>query len=47
MKHTNTALLVIDCQNYFFNPASPTYLKASKKVLPRVNRLIALAQAHN
>ena len=45
MKNTKTALLVIDCQNYFFDPASPAYLPASKRILPRVNKLIALAQA--
>ncbi|MDO9026514.1 MAG: cysteine hydrolase [bacterium] len=45
MKNTKTALLVIDCQKYFFDPASPAYLPASKRVLPRVNKLIALAQA--
>ena len=46
MKNINTALLVIDCQNYFFDPASPAYLPASKRVLPRVNELIGLSQAH-
>lgn len=44
MKDTKTALLVIDCQNYFFKPASPAYLPASKRALPRVNKLIALAK---
>lgn len=44
MKSTTTALLVIDCQNYFFDPASPAYLPASKKILPRVNKLVALAK---
>jgi nicotinamidase-related amidase len=44
MKNRKTALLVIDCQNYFFDPASSAYLPASKKILPRVNKLIALAQ---
>jgi nicotinamidase-related amidase len=43
-KH-RTALLVIDCQNYFFDPASPACLPASKSLLPRVNKLIALAQS--
>jgi nicotinamidase-related amidase len=44
MNKSKTALLVIDCQNYFFDPASPAYLQASAKILPRINRLIALAQ---
>ena len=44
MKNTKTALLVIDCQKYFFDPDSSAYLPASKRVLPRVNKLIALAQ---
>jgi len=44
MENTKTALLVIDCQNYFFHPDSPAYLPASKRILPRVNKLIALAQ---
>jgi nicotinamidase-related amidase len=39
-----TALLVIDCQNYFFDPASSAYLSASAKILPRVNRLIEAAR---
>lgn len=47
MKNTKTALLVIDCQNYFFDPASPAYLPASKIILSRVNKLIALAQIRN
>jgi nicotinamidase-related amidase len=38
------ALMVIDCQNYFFDRASPAYLKASPKILPGINRLIALAR---
>ena len=46
MKRTKIALLVIDCQNYFFDPASPAYLPASRRILPRVNTLIALAQDH-
>jgi nicotinamidase-related amidase len=36
---------VIDCQKYFFDPASPAYLPASKRILPRVNKLIALAKS--
>jgi len=44
VKQPTTALLVIDCQNYFFDPASPAYLPASRKILPRMNKLIALAQ---
>lgn len=44
MKNTKTVLLVIDCQKYFFDPASPAYLPASKRILPRVNKLIALAK---
>ena len=46
VKQLKTALLVIDCQNYFFDPASPAYLPASKRILPRVNKLIALAHDH-
>ena len=46
MKQPTTALLVIDCQKYFFDPASPAYLPASKRILPRVNTLIALAKDH-
>ncbi|MDP2807175.1 MAG: cysteine hydrolase [bacterium] len=45
MRQAKTALLAIDCQNYFFDPASPAYLPASKKALMRVNKLIALAKA--
>lgn len=47
MKNTKTALLVIDCQNYFFDPASPAYLPASKVILPRVNKLISFALVRN
>ena len=45
MKQLKTALLVIDCQNYFFDPSSPAYLPASRIILPRVNKLVALAQS--
>ena len=38
------ALLVIDVQNYFFEKSSPAYLDNGPKILPRVNRLIALAK---
>jgi bifunctional isochorismate lyase/aryl carrier protein len=44
MKNTKTALLAIDCQNYFFDQASPAYIPASAGILPQVNKLIALAQ---
>ncbi len=44
MKQPTTALLVIDCQNYFFDPASPAYLPASKRIMPRVNKLVTMAQ---
>ncbi|MBI5804676.1 cysteine hydrolase [candidate division TA06 bacterium] len=44
MKNTKTVLLVIDCQKYFFDPASPAYLPASKRLLPRVKKLVTLAQ---
>lgn len=35
-----TALLVLDVQNYFFDPHSPAYLTASPSVLPRINDLV-------
>lgn len=35
-----TALLVLDVQNYFFDPHSPAYLTASPSVLPRINDLM-------
>ena len=38
------ALLVIDCQNYFFDKTSPAYLPDSKKILPKINLLIETAR---
>lgn len=38
------ALLVIDVQNYFFEGSSPAFLPAGPKILPRINRLAALAR---
>jgi nicotinamidase-related amidase len=37
------ALLVIDCQNYFLDPGSPSYLAGSRRIVPRINRLAAAA----
>ncbi|HNT27310.1 MAG TPA: cysteine hydrolase [bacterium] len=45
MREARYALLVIDAQNYFFDPASPAYLEGSAAILPRMNRLIAAAGA--
>lgn len=38
------ALLVIDCQNYFFDKTSPAFLPDSGKILPKINLLIAMAR---
>ncbi|MCU0607306.1 MAG: cysteine hydrolase [Candidatus Edwardsbacteria bacterium] len=38
------ALLVVDVQNYFFDRRSPAFLKASARILPRINRLAAAAR---
>lgn len=38
------ALLVIDVQNYFFNKSSPACLGDGPKILPKINRLAALAR---
>ncbi|HSA34364.1 MAG TPA: isochorismatase family cysteine hydrolase [bacterium] len=43
MPEARYALLVIDAQNYFFEPASSAYLPASSAIVPRMNRLIAAA----
>lgn len=37
------ALIVIDVQNYFFDPASPAYLTGSAAIVPRIDRLVAAA----
>jgi len=37
------ALLVIDCQNYFFDKNSQAFLPDSKKILPKINLLIETA----
>jgi len=34
-----TALLVIDCQNYFLDPQSPAFLQNSPAIVPKINRL--------
>lgn len=39
------ALLVLDCQNYFLDPGSPKYLKGSRAMSPRINRLTEAAAA--
>lgn len=36
---TKSALLVIDCQNYFLDPQSPAFLQDSPAIVPRINRL--------
>jgi len=38
------ALLVIDCQNYFFDKNSTAFLPDSKKILPKINLLIETAR---
>jgi nicotinamidase-related amidase len=38
-----TALMVIDVQNYFFQSESPAYLKDSRIILPRINELVQIA----
>ncbi len=38
------ALLVIDCQNYFFDKSSPAYLPGSIKIMPKINSLIKYAR---
>jgi nicotinamidase-related amidase len=40
-----TALMVIDVQNYFFQMDSPAYLKESPVILPRINGLVQVAEA--
>jgi len=44
MRETDTtALLVLDVQNYFFQPGSPAYLDASRTILPNINALVTHA----
>jgi len=38
------ALLVIDVQNYFFDGSSSGYLSDSRKIIPKINRLIKFAR---
>lgn len=38
-KSSRPALLVLDCQNYFLDPGSPKYLKGSRAMAPRINRM--------
>lgn len=38
------ALLVIDCQNYFFERSSPAYLPDSNKIISKINLLIEMAR---
>jgi nicotinamidase-related amidase len=44
-KSSRPALLVLDCQNYFLDPGSPKYLKGSRAMVPRINRLTGAAAA--
>jgi len=44
-KKRNAALLVIDCQNYFLDPGSPSYLAESRAMVPRINRLVEAASS--
>ncbi len=37
------ALLVIDCQNYFFDKNSTAFLPDSKRIMPKINALIRSA----
>lgn len=43
MPEARGALIVIDAQNYFFDPASPAYLASSAAIVPRINRMITAA----
>ncbi len=40
----DTALLVIDVQNYFFKPDSGAFLEAAPKILPAVNSMVRAAE---
>lgn len=45
MRLEKPALLVIDVQNYFFDPGAAKYLKDSRPVVSRINRLLRKAVA--
>ncbi|MFH1017486.1 MAG: isochorismatase family cysteine hydrolase [Pseudomonadota bacterium] len=40
LERTSSALLVVDMQNFFMDPASPTYTCGGAAILPNVKRLI-------
>jgi nicotinamidase-related amidase len=40
LERTKSALLVVDMQNFFMDPASPTYACGGAAILPNVTRLI-------
>ena len=42
MKKSKRALVVLDVQNIYFDPESSLYVKQSKKILERINKLIRL-----